>query len=53
MNEFLNSRVIWYIMYYLALCIVKYFCGFETTVLWIGAYILVDMQFTNKNQKND
>lgn len=53
MKEFLNSRVVWYISCYLVFCTIKYFCGFETTVLWIGTYILVDIMFIDKTKRND
>lgn len=53
MKKLLNSRVIRYLLYFCGLSIMKYFCGFESTVLWIGAYILVDMEYINKNDNHD
>lgn len=53
MKEFLNSRSVKYVLWFLGLSIVKYLSGFETTVLWIGAYLLVDINYVNKNDSND
>ena len=53
MREFLNSSIVKYVLWFLGLSIMKHFAGFETTVLWIGAYLLVDVNYVNKNDTND
>lgn len=53
MKEFLNSSIVKYVLWFLGLSLVKYVGGFETTVLWIGAYLLVDVNSINKNDTND
>jgi hypothetical protein len=37
-----------YVMYYLLMITIQYFAGFETTVLWVCAYILVDINNKDK-----
>ena len=53
MKEFLSSRIVKYVIWFLGLSIMKHFAGFETTVLWIGTYLLVDINYVNKNDTND
>ena len=53
MKEFFKSRIVKYVIWFLGLSIMKYFAGFETTVLWIGTYLLVDVNYVNKNDTND
>lgn len=53
MEEFLNSRIVKYVIWFLALSFMKYCTGFESTVLTIGAYLLVDINYLNKNDTND
>jgi hypothetical protein len=43
MKNKLLSKVFMYVMYYLLMITIQYFAGFETTVLWACAYILVDI----------
>jgi len=53
MKEFLSSRIVKYVIWFLGLSFMKYYAGFETTVLWIGAYLLVDVNNVDKNDTND
>ena len=53
MKEFLSSSIVKYVLWFLGLSLMKYIGGFETTVLWIGAYLLVDVNSINKNDTND
>lgn len=53
MEKLLNSQIAKYVLYFIMFKIWAYFLGFETIMLMIGAYILVDIEFYDKNKDKD
>jgi len=50
MEKFVKTRVIRYLIYGVSFKIMTHFIGFETTMILIGSYILVDMEYYNENK---